>query len=98
MESTHAISMSLFKELCLMNHYELFETECKYHCELALSMLLEKNLLETFKLTLLLQEETVPKITFEQLDTIFENLLAPDYRWKFLDNIYALHSGTVSSI
>lgn len=61
-------------------------------------MLLEKNLLETFKLSLLLQEEGITKVTFDQLDDIFENLLAPDYRWKFLDNIYALHSGTVLSI
>lgn len=64
-------------------------------------MLFEKSLAETFRLCLLSQEGVMPKdtkMTFEQLDDIFESLLAPDYRWKFMTNIYTLHSGTTLSI
>lgn len=84
-----------------MSEHELFETSCKYHCELAKSMLLEKGLLETFRLCLLSEEGKTHKnirVTFEQLDEILENLLSNGYRKKFLDNIYKLHSGTATSI
>lgn len=93
------IPMSLLRGICIMGQECLFETSCKYHCELALSMIFEKGLFETFRLCLFSDNESRNNsFTLEQLDSIISNLLQSDYRLRFLDNVYSLHGGCYSSI